>query len=278
MSVGELAFNEKFGPWALIAGGGQGIGAAFARYIASQGVNLVLVDCNAEPLASFCAEMSREYGVQTLPVVQDLAAPDMLQQLTGMVGDREIGLLIYNAALADVGPFFKPGKGLDYELRKLAINVTGPLSLLHHFAQPMLARQRGGVILMSSGTGLMGAPYYAHYGATKAYSINLAEGLWHEFKPYNVAVLACIAGMTRSSSAEAFLERGDGTSLVYQSCEELVEEAFQVLGKQPSLICGEANRRNMGVMATLPKEQALGLLASHAIDNFLGGTVPPQAV
>jgi hypothetical protein len=140
----------------------------------------------------------------------------------------------------------------------------------------MLARRRGGVVLMSSGAGLMGAPYYAHYGATKAYDIVLAEGLWHEFRPYDVDVIACIAGMTRSSSADAFLARGEGTGLQFQSCEEVVDEAFGALGRLPSIVCGEHNRRNMAALLSLPREQAIPLLAQHPVQNFLGGMEPPQ--
>ena len=271
-------FKKKYGPWALVAGGAQGIGLAFAEYAAREGLNVILLDCNAEALRKSTQALARTHGVETLGVPLDLAAEDRLEKLAEAVDDREVGLLVYNAALADVGPFYKAEGGLDYELRKINVNVTGPLSLLHRFAKPMLRRKGGGIILMSSGAGLVGSPYYAHYGATKAYNINLAEGLFHEFRPYNVAVMACIAGMTRSSSAEEFLERGEGTGLQYQSCEDLVEEAMRALGKQGSLICNEVNRKNFAAMASMPREEVSALLASHAINNFLSGKVPDQSI
>lgn len=271
-------FKKRYGPWALVAGGAQGIGLAFAEYAARQGLNVILLDCNVEALKKATQTLARSHGVETLGMHLDLAAEDRLEKLIEAVGDREVGLLVYNAALADVGPFYKAEGGLDYELRKIAINVDGPLTLLYHFAGPMLRRKGGGIVLMSSGTGLIGSPYYAHYGATKAYNINLAEGLFHEFKPYDVAVMACIAGMTRSSSAEEFLGRGEGASLQYQSCEDLVEEAMRALGNRGSLICNEVNRKNFAAMASMPREKVSALLASHAIDNFLGGKVPEQSI
>lgn len=271
-------FRKKYGPWALVAGGAQGIGLAFAEYAAREGLNVILVDVNAGMLGKSTQRLASRHGVETLGVPLDLAVGDRLEKLIEAVGDREVGLLVYNAALADVGPFYKAGSGLEHELRKIAVNVCGPLTLLYHLARPMLRRRGGGIVLMSSGTGLAGSPYYAHYGATKAYNINLAEALFHEFKPYDVAVMACIAGMTRSSSAQEFLERGEGTGLQYQSCEDLVEEAMQALGGQGSLICNEANRRSFAAMASMPREKVPALLAAHAVGNFLGGKVPDQSV
>lgn len=271
-------FAKRYGPWALVAGGARGIGLAYAEYVAARGLDVILLDVDADALRSSTEDLARRHGVKTLGVCLDLADEDLLQKLSAAAGDREVGLLVYNAALADVGPFFKAQGGLDYELRKIAINVTGPLTLVYHFGKLMLRRRRGGIILMSSGAGMMGAPYYTHYSATKAYSINLAEGLFHEFKPYGVDVLACIAGMTLSSSAEQFLKRGEGTGLQYQTCEDLVAEAMQALGTKASLICNEVNRRNFAAMAALPREEVLRHLAAHAIDNFLGGKVPDQNV
>ncbi len=271
-------FKTAYGEWALIAGGAQGIGAAYADYIAARGVNVAIIDLDAQTLRQQCERLESQYGVQTLAVRQDLAAIDLLSKLDRTLGSREIGLLVYNAAIADVGPFFKPDTGLELELRKIAVNVTGPLSLVYHFSPAMLRRRSGGIVLMSSGTGLLGSPYYAHYAATKAYNINLAEGLYHEFKAYGVHVLACIAGMTLSSTMAEAVERGEGADFQFQTCEELVSEAMGALGTQPSLISGENNRQTLDTLLTLPREQALEALAAHAIGGFLGGEAPKQNV
>jgi short-subunit dehydrogenase len=197
----------------------------------------------------------------------------MLERTIEAVGQREIGLLVYNAGLADVGPFYKTDTGLEFEKTKIAVNVTGPLLLSYHFAKPMLARKSGGIILMSSGAGLQGAPYYAHYSATKAYDIALAEALWGEFKPYNVDVLACVAGMTLSTAAEGFahLDTSD-----FQTPEQLVDEAMAALGKQCRLIAGEKNRQNREIMEQFSPEQQVEIIGRHAIDNFMAGEEPEQ--
>ncbi|MDH5172129.1 MAG: SDR family NAD(P)-dependent oxidoreductase [Gammaproteobacteria bacterium] len=266
-------FQQRYGPWAVIAGGAQGIGAAYARHLAQRGLKLIVIDRSAEALQVIAAELVQAHGTECATLQLDLADADRLAQLLPVIAGREVGMLVYNAALADVGPFYKMETGLALERRRIAVNVTGPLELVYALGKPMLARGRGGIILMSSGAGLQGAPYYAHYAATKAYAITLAESLWHEFQPYGVDVLACIAGMTLSTAASGYTHLDTSG---FQTPEEVVSEAMTALGRSCSVITGEQNRQNRALLATLPREQQVGIIGRHAIDNFLGGVAPPQ--
>jgi len=266
-------FEQRYGPWAVIAGGAQGIGAAYAHYLARHGLKLIIIDRSAEALQRISVELEQDHGTECVTLQLDLAEADRLAQLQPLVDGREVGMLIYNAALADVGPFYKMDTGLALERQRIAVNVTGPLEFVYALGKPMLARGRGGIILMSSGAGLQGAPYYAHYAATKAYAITLAESLWYEFQPYGVDVLACIAGMTLSTAAAGYKHLDTSG---FQTPEEVVAEAMAALGSSCSVITGEENRQNRALLATLPREQQVGIIGRHAIDNFLGGAAPPQ--
>ncbi len=268
-------FREKYGPWAMVAGGALGIGEAFSCYAAAKGINVIVLDREQAALDEIAIRLTEDYEVECLPVKVDLSAEDMLEQVVAAVGEREVGLLVYNAAISDVGPFYKPNTGLAFEKARIAVNVSGPMQLTYHFAKPMLARRAGGIVLMSSGTGLQGAPYYSAYSATKAYSIILGEALWHEFKPYNVSVLAVAAGLTLSSVAEGF-KHIDPEQL--QTTEEVVEEAMKTLGEQPLLIPGEYNRADREKLDRLPLEQRIAAMADHAMTNFLGGSPPEQVI
>ncbi len=271
-------FKQKYGPWALVAGGALGIGEAFSRHAASQGLNVIAIDFNQAALDDLASALPEEFGVECLPIQADLSADDALERITTAVGDREVGLLVYNAALSDVGPFYKPNTGLDWERKRVAVNVSGPMQLTYHYAKPMLARRAGGVILMSSGVGLQGSPYYSAYSATKAYSIVLAEALWYEFKPYDVDVLAVAAGLTLSSAlSEEHLPEGTDRAAL-QTVDEVIEEAMASLGKIPLLIPGEYNRASRDALEQLPREQRVAAIAEHAITNFLGGSPPEQAI
>ena len=94
-------FVERYGPWALVAGGARGIGEAYSRYLAAQGLNVAVIDVAEEALEAFAPRLAEEYGVECLPLRIDLAHPDLLLAVTEGIADREVGMLIYNAALGD---------------------------------------------------------------------------------------------------------------------------------------------------------------------------------
>ena len=275
MAQPSTQFKEKYGPWALIAGGSEGIGGTYASALAKRGLNIVLVARRPELLESKATELKQQYGVETRTIELDLASPQMLDVISDKTNDIEIGFLVYNAAFVSVGAFFD--STLEGELTRLDINCRGPLSLTYHFGRKMIERKRGGIILMSSGAGLRGAPYYTHYAATKAYDIVMAESLWYEFRPYNVDVLACIAGLTSSPGLKSSMEEeGTAKGAYVMTTEQVVEEALGALGKQPSIITGRPNRRMMFILGFMPRKKAVAAIGKHAIKNFLGGKRPPQ--
>lgn len=273
----NAAFRDRYGPWALVCGGAAGIGAAHARLAAANGLDVAVIDRDAAALEHFVGELRTQHrDREFLALPLDLADPDVATQAIDALGTREVGLLIYNSAVSDVGPFYKADSGIEFERRKIQVNMASPFEFVYRLAQPMLRRGRGGIVLMSSGTGYQGAPYYAHYGATKAYSIVLAEGLWYEFQPYGVDVLACVAGMTKSPGIEAAIARGEGQKSFYQTPDDVAAEAMAMLGKTPSHLCGAPNRRNFLLQKLLPRKLVVTEIAKHALANFLGGKHPPQ--
>src|SRR5450755_1691475 len=114
---------KKYGPWALVIGGSEGVGAAFARFLAADGFKLVLVARKQEPLDDLANELrSRSTEVRVLSA--DLSNPKVLDQVRAVTDDIEIGLLVYNAGANNT-------RGLFVELPEeitqsvIAINVLG---------------------------------------------------------------------------------------------------------------------------------------------------------
>ena len=93
-----------------------------------------------------------------------------------------------------IGPYYN--HSVDEQLKHIDVNCRGPVILAHHFGTKMRRRKQGGIILMTSLSGFQGAPWLATYGATKAFNLVLAEGLWYELKDEGIDVLACCAGST----------------------------------------------------------------------------------
>src|SRR5690554_6584170 len=96
------AFRTRYGPWALVAGSAVGLGAEYARQLAERGLDLVLLDRDAAPLATTAAAIRDASGVEVRPLTIDVGRPDLIAALQPALADIEIGLLVCNAALGTV--------------------------------------------------------------------------------------------------------------------------------------------------------------------------------
>jgi short-subunit dehydrogenase len=250
------AFAERYGPWALIAGAAEGIGAAFASELAARGVNLMLVDINEEKLDATVAPLREQVELRTL--VANLADAAALDAIVEDAAAVDLGLLIYNAGISYVGPFRE--QTLESSLAQLDINVRAPLVLVHRLLPALLARRRGGLILLSSQSAMRGAPLVATYAATKAWALVLGEGLWEELRHDGIDALAVLPGSTRTPGWLASQPQSSlGTSNVMEP-SDVAREALDTLGERPSLIVGQDNRDADAFIATMDRRDAVAMM------------------
>ncbi len=161
----------------------------------------------------------------------------MLKTIAEETADLEIGLVVYDTAYMLIGSFFE--YPVEKQLRAIDVKCCGPLTLAHHFGQKMVERKRGGIILMTSPSGMQGAPWLACYGATKAFNIVLAEGLWYELKGKGVDVLACCAGAIVTPNYVSSKPESLGIFAPKPlTAEKVALEAVAALGKKPLVIPG----------------------------------------
>ena len=250
-------FAARYGKWAIIAGASEGIGAAYAEELAGRGLNLVLVARRAELLQSLSALLSAKYNIEIKSIPLDLSTSDALEQIAENSKELEIGLLIYNAAFSAIGPFLE--RPLEDHIREINTNAFTPLKLIYYFAQQMLARGRGGIVLMSSLSAFQGSAYISTYAATKAFNIVLAEGLWEEWRARGVDVLVCVSGAVKTPNYIASEpEKTGGIGDMTMNPHQVVLEALNALGKGPYVIPGGINRISSFVMRhLLPRKTAV---------------------
>ncbi|AFM17142.1 short-chain dehydrogenase of unknown substrate specificity [Mycolicibacterium chubuense NBB4] len=187
-----------YGPWAVIAGGSEGVGAEFAVLLAQAGVNLVLVARAPAPLERTAARCA-QFGVETRFVATDLI--DGADAVIAATADVEVGLLIYNAGANTCSEEFLDGGLADFG-RVIDLNVTAMLALVQHYGRPMRERRRGGILLVGSMAGYLGSVRHTVYGGVKAFSRIFAESLWLELRPHGVHVLELVLGVTRTPAME----------------------------------------------------------------------------
>jgi short-subunit dehydrogenase len=235
-------FAERFGPWAIIAGASQGIGEQFSRQLAAKGLNILMIARGKEGLEQVASVIRKEYPVEVVTVPLDLADPDLAAKVHAAVGERQVGLMVYNAVYSRIGEFF--ADDISSKLQTVDVNCRGPLVFLHELVPPMIARKRGGVILMSSMSGFQGCAMVTTYAATKAFNTVLAEGLWEELRHHNVDLLCCVAGATTTPNFNRQTPTEKVASVMPMEPADVVSEALMALerGKGPTRIVGLVNK------------------------------------
>ena len=186
-----MNFAERYGPWAVVAGASEGVGASLARQLGERGVDVVLVARRQATLD----EVAAQVATKTRTLALDLAADGADESLAKATADLEVGLLVYNAG-ADPHMSRFLDKPAEVWRAMLARNCITVLGAVHHFAGRMVERGRGGIALVTSGAAWAGGSRLAVYGASKAFDLLLAESLWAELGPQGVDVLAMVLGAT----------------------------------------------------------------------------------
>lgn len=260
-----MTFAEKYGPWALVAGASDGVGAAFAEALAERGVNVVLLARREAVLRDSAAGIEARTGVQTRILAVDLAQDSATSAIIDATADLEIGTLVYCAgADPDLEPFLaKPIETAETMVRR---NCLVPMRLSHHFAPAMVSRGRGGIVIFGSGAGFAGAPNMAAYGASKAFDMVFAEALWTELHDSGVDVLGLILSKTDTPALRRLEHaRGQIASLDERprdtaTVDEVITEAFENLANGPTLIVGENTRAGLQMLGSLPRNDAVRLM------------------
>ncbi len=242
------AFVGRFGPWAVIAGGSDGIGAAFAKDAARRGLNVALIARRKEPLERMATEIQDRFGVETRTISSDLTAPDVAEAIAAQTGDLDVGLFVYNAGSNRKFEHFVDLEIEDLELM-LDLACRGPLLLSKLFAGRQKERGRGGIVLMSSMACLAGCAYNTVYSASKAFDAILAEGLWIELAPFGVDVLGVLAGSTRTETVLAGSDQFEDA----MDPADVARGALDHLGKGPNWVPGEANQAGAKGMWPAPR-------------------------
>jgi len=236
-STKYLQFWKRYGSYALVAGGSNGLGAAFAEALARRGLNLILMAREKERLEETASRIRKQYSVDVLSFAVDLADYEKVKSIITDI-NVFIGLLIYNAAYAPIGLFENTNE--EHLALAAAVNVRTPLLLSKLLSAPMIKNERGGIVLMSSLAGAQGSPKLAAYSATKAFNAILAEGLWKELRPHGVDVIGCCAGAILTPGYENAEKTKTAPGTLKAS--EVVEQTLKALGKGPIVIPGFINK------------------------------------
>ncbi|MEO8798043.1 MAG: SDR family oxidoreductase [Polyangiaceae bacterium] len=244
-------FREKYGPWAIVTGASSGIGDELARQLAAVKMNVVLVARRRERLETLSAELTKAHGVETRIVELDLGRLDACDTLVAATKGLEIGLLVNNAGFGMKGEFVTLDRA--EQTRMIAVNCRAPLELTHAFLPSMIARKRGGVIVVASSAAFQALPITAAYSATKAFETLFAEGLGEEMRPHGVDVLALCPGPTDTEGPRRTGVDPDKVPVKMMHPRDVAKAGLDALGRKAIEIPGFTNRLIYFLVKFLPR-------------------------
>jgi uncharacterized protein len=245
------SFALRYGPWAIVTGASSGIGEQLARQMAARGLHVVLVARRRDRLDALAAEITRAHKVEARVVELDLVHDGACAKLVEAAAGLEVGLLVNNAGFGLKGEFLD--LALDEQRRMIALNCRVPVELTHTFVPAMVARRRGGVIVVASAAAFQGLPGTSAYSATKAFEVLLAEGLREELRPHGVDVIALCPGPTDTEGPRRTGVDPAKVPIKMMSPAPVAQAALDQLGRRAIVIPGFANRLVYYLVRLLPR-------------------------
>jgi short-subunit dehydrogenase len=249
---------------ALVTGASTGIGEEFARQLARQGCDLVLVARDAGRLDALAKDLETNHRVEVEVLPADLTDSAQLANVEARIAaDPPIDLVINNAGFGTFGNFHE--LPVDAEDRQVRLNVLAVLRLSHAAAAAMVPRGSGAILNVSSLAGVQPIPYNATYAATKAFVTSLSEALHEELKGTGVHVEVLCPGFTRTEFQErSGFESTRLPSFAWQNAQQVVSAALDGLERRRAVcVPGALNRVTYVLSGSTP----------HALIRRIAGSV-----
>lgn len=228
--------------WALITGASSGIGAEFARRLASRGMHLILVARRKELLEQLAEELHTAHGTKCELIVSNLGDPAQPAFIADEIARRNITveLLINNAGFGYVSEI--ETVDLPRLMEMIRVNIAALTDMTYRFLPGMMRRGHGAVINISSVAAFQPVAYMGAYSASKSFVLHFSESLWAEARESGVTVTAVCPGPTRTDFFDVAGAKGWLTKKRSQSVEEVVRIAIRAVEKKKQyVVCGWIN-------------------------------------
>lgn len=261
-------FLGRYGPTAVVTGSGRGIGHAYARALAARGLDLVLTDVDADAVEAVAARLRSETGRTVTVVVADMTDPKSPELLATATEGLDVGLVICNHLVPSQAGRFLDGDP-DLYRDEVGANVSAYLELANRFGRRLRDRGRGGLLIMSSMTGVVGSPYVTTYGACKAFLRAFGSALAYELRNTGVDVLTLVPGAVDTDTYKK-AEQQKTSAFPPMDVDEFVQKALAALGSKSVMTPGRKNALTSALLGrVLPQRVAVSVMGRN-LEKLLG--------
>jgi short-subunit dehydrogenase len=243
---------------ALITGSTAGIGAAFARRLAADGHDLVLVARDTKRLREQATELHDRHGIEAEVLTADLATDKGIEAVAARLSDLKnpVDLLVNNAGFGNKGRYLDVP--MAEELRMLKVHCEAVLRLTSAAAESMRGRGRGGIVNVASVAAFVPR---GTYGASKAWVVQFTQGAAKDLAGSGVRLMALCPGFVRT---EFHQRAGMGTDNIpnwmWLDADKLVTAALADLARGRTLSIPDPRYKVlMGVVKVTPRSLLGGI-------------------
>ena len=239
---------------ALVTGASSGIGAEFARQLAAEGMDQVLVARRADRLATLGDELGKKFSVRCHTIASDLSQPEAAQRIFAETESKglKVDWLVNNAGFGTNGEFAT--LPLEREMEEIHLNIGALVALARLYLPGMVERKRGQIVNLGSVGSFVPTPYMATYSATKAFILSFSEAIATEVARKGVGVLALCPGATKTEFQEVAGVSESVPEFTFMSAEAVVRQAIAAAksGKH-TLVPGWMNKVMIGSTRLTPR-------------------------
>ncbi len=239
---------------ALITGASAGLGAEFARQLASSGKDLILIARRTAPMETLARELADKHGVAVDVIQADLSDTASTARLFDEVNRRGLVVetLINNAG--SFGPDLLQDRDWSAQQKYMELMMISVAGMCHHFIPSMQERGFGRVLNVASVAGQVSLSGDTSYGPAKAYLIALSKGLAATVRGQGIHVLALCPGFTHTEfhgSDELTRMKKSSPAFFWYDADVVVREGLAALEKGKTVyVSGRLYRYLIPVLRT----------------------------
>ncbi|CAD2079745.1 short chain dehydrogenase [Jeotgalicoccus coquinae] len=189
---------------AIITGAGSGLGQAAALSLAEQGINIAVVDVNAEG-GNETVKQAKEAGADAIFIKADVSKAEDVKNYVDQTVEKfgTIDYFFNNAGISGSGKYF-----LETDINEIdkivGINMLGALYGIRYVAEVMLKQGGGSIVNTASSAGVTGQDSVVTYSATKHGIVGMTKSLVAEYAKDGLRVNSIAPGPTETPMVKQF--------------------------------------------------------------------------
>lgn len=216
------------GKWAIVTGATDGIGKAFAEYLAKQKKNIILISRNEIKLEQVARELQTKYKVQTKVIVANFTYTEHIyHDIDKQLQDVDIGILINNVGMSYSYPeYFLDVKGKDEIFNNIINCNIFSITNMCKIVMPRMVKKRQGIVInVASTAAQIPSPLLTVYAASKSYVVKFSEDLSAEYSRHGIVVQCLLPGYVATNMSKI-----RSSTWMAPSPKKYVEEAMTMVG------------------------------------------------